>query len=62
LKGVSLGWLLLYSQTLEFMFASKAGANPVKHLSGVPLKIRLLALPTNFRLGWKGPWTNTLAH
>jgi hypothetical protein len=24
------------------------------HLSGVPLLGRLLALPTNIRLGWKG--------
>jgi hypothetical protein len=32
----------------------------VKHLSGAPLYGRLLASPTNIRLGWKGkPGTNT---
>jgi len=35
----------------------------VKHLSGAPLEGRLLALPTNNRLGWKDlPGANTLAH
>jgi hypothetical protein len=35
----------------------------VKQLSGTPLKGRLLASPTNTRLGWKGlPGTNTLAY
>jgi hypothetical protein len=35
-------------------------ATHVKHLSGAPLKGRLLALPTNNRLGWKGlPGENT---
>jgi hypothetical protein len=29
------------------VFVSKAGAYPCKHLSGAPLKGRLLALPTN---------------
>jgi len=34
-----------------------------KHLTGVPLKGRRLALPTNNRLGWKSlPGTNTLAY
>jgi hypothetical protein len=34
----------------------------VMHLSGTPLKGRLLALPANIRLGWKSlPGTNTLA-
>jgi hypothetical protein len=32
------------------MFLGKA----VKHLSGAPLWGRLLALPSKFRLGWKG--------
>jgi hypothetical protein len=32
------------------MFAGKVG---VKDLSGVPIFGRLLALPTNIRLGWK---------
>jgi hypothetical protein len=27
----------------------------VKHVPGSPLEGRLLALPTNIRLGWKGP-------
>jgi hypothetical protein len=35
----------------------------VKHLSGAPLKGRLLASPTNIRLGWKGwPGSSTLAY
>jgi hypothetical protein len=35
----------------------------VKKLSGAALWGRLLALPTNIRLGWKGlPGTNTLAY
>jgi hypothetical protein len=35
----------------------------VRHLSGAPLNGRLLALPTNTKLGWKGfPETNTLAY
>jgi hypothetical protein len=35
----------------------------VKHFSGAPLYGRLLALPTNIRLGWKGlPETNALAY
>jgi hypothetical protein len=34
-----------------------------KHFSGAPLSCRLLASPTNIRLGLKGlPWTNTLAY
>ncbi len=37
--------------------------NKVKHLSGAPLKGRLLALSTNIRLGWKGlTETNTPAY
>jgi len=35
----------------------------VKHPSGAPLSGRLLASPTNSRLGWKGlAGTNTLAY
>ncbi len=35
----------------------------VKHLSGALLWGRLLVLPTNTRLGWKGlPGKNTLAY
>ncbi len=35
----------------------------MKHLSGAQLYGRLLALPTNIRLGWKGlPGTNALAY
>ncbi len=38
-------------------------ATHVKHVSGAPLNGRLLALPTNNRLGWKGfPGENTLAY
>jgi hypothetical protein len=35
----------------------------LKHHPGAPLQGWILALPINFRLGWKGlPGTNTLAH
>jgi hypothetical protein len=35
----------------------------VTHLSDAPLKGRVLTLPTNIRLGWKGlPGTNALAY
>jgi hypothetical protein len=35
----------------------------MKNLSDAPLKGRLLALPTNIRLGWQYlPGTNTLAY
>ncbi len=35
----------------------------VKHLSGVPLQGRFLALPTNTKPGWKGlPGTSTIAY
>ncbi len=45
------------------MYAGEAGAYPVKHLSGAPLKGWLLALPTNDTVGIKGlPETNTLAY
>jgi hypothetical protein len=38
------------------------GACTIK-LSGAPLQDRLLASPTNIRLGWKGsPGTNTIAY
>ncbi len=34
----------------------------MKHISDAPLQARLLALPTNIRLDWKGlPGPNTLA-
>ncbi len=34
-----------------------------KNLSGAPLSVRLLGLPTNNKLGWKSlPGTNTLAY
>jgi len=45
------------------MFAAKAGAYTSEHLAGAPLYSRLLASPTNIRLGWKSiPGTNTLAY
>jgi hypothetical protein len=45
------------------MFAIKAVPTRVKHLSSASLLDRLLALPTNIRLGWKGfPQSNTLAY
>jgi hypothetical protein len=35
----------------------------MKHISDAPLSVRLLALSTNIRLGWKGlPGTNVLAY
>jgi hypothetical protein len=33
----------------------------VKHLSGAPLLVRFLALPTNIRPGWKGLPEQTLS-
>ncbi len=43
------------------MFVGKARAYQVKHLSGAPIYSRLLALPANIWLDWKGlPGTNTL--
>jgi hypothetical protein len=45
------------------MFANKAGAYSSMYLSDTPHKDRLLALPINIRLGWKGmPGINTLAY
>jgi hypothetical protein len=45
------------------MIAGKAGTYGVKHISGAPLYDRLLALPTNIRVGWKGlPGTNPPAY
>jgi len=42
------------------MFAREARATRLKHLLGVPLGGRLLAIPTNIKLGWKGlPGVNT---
>ncbi len=37
---------------LSLTLASKALPNRMKHLSGAPLWVRLLALPTHIRLGW----------
>ncbi len=35
----------------------------MKHLSGAPLNGKLLALPTNIRLDWKGlPFANAIAY
>jgi len=43
------------------MLVGKAGAYPSEATSGATLKDRLLASPTNIRLGCKGlPETNTL--
>ncbi len=45
------------------MFEGKAGAYLVEYLSSAPLEGRLLALPTNTRLGWKSlPGTKALAY
>ncbi len=44
------------------MFDREAGAYLSEALSSDPLLDRLLGLPTNIRLGWKGlPGTNTIA-
>jgi hypothetical protein len=44
--------------------AGKAGTYPsISTFQDAPLQRRLLDLPTNIRLGWKGlPETNTLAY
>jgi hypothetical protein len=45
------------------MFASKAGAYLSLPILGAALYGKLLALPPNIRLVWKGlPWTNTIAY
>ncbi len=42
------------------MFPGKADPYSSEYLSGAPLLGKLLALPTNIRLGWKGlPGTKT---
>ncbi len=42
---------------------TRASPTQLKHLSRAPLYGRLLASPTNIRLGWRGvPRTNTLAY
>ncbi len=48
----------------SLLFASKAKAyTSPNHLKGAPLYGRLLALPTNIRLDWKGlTGTNTIAY
>ncbi len=47
----------------SLMFAGKAGAYPSEAPLGAPHKGRLLASPTNIRLGWKGlPGTNALTY
>jgi hypothetical protein len=44
-------------------FCEEGRSLPAKLLSGAPLWGRLLASPTDVRLGWKGfPGTNTLAY
>ncbi len=46
----------------RLMFASTARARLLKHLSGAPLKSRLLIIPAK-RLGWKDlPGTNAPAY
>ena len=47
----------------SIVFGGKPGAYPMTHLSGAHLLGRLLALPTNNRLGWKGlPGANTITY
>jgi hypothetical protein len=35
------------------MFERKTGVYPSEHLSGIPLKGRIMILNKNIRLGWK---------
>jgi hypothetical protein len=45
------------------MFVGKARVYEGKHISGAPLLDRLLALPINIRLYWKGlAGTNTVVY
>ena len=45
------------------MFAGETEAYPSEAFSGTPLLGRVLALPANIRLGWRGlPGSNTLAY
>jgi hypothetical protein len=45
------------------MFTGKARAYLIEAISAAPLLVRLLALPTNIRQGWKGlPGKNALAY
>ncbi len=47
----------------SLIFASKAGAYLIDSPFMSLTQVRLLALPTNFRLGWKGlTGINTLAY
>ena len=49
--------------SLVYCLRVRPEPNRMKHLSGAPLYGRLLASPTNTRLGWKGlPGINTLAY
>ncbi len=51
------------SIVINSTYLMKLEPTRVKHLSGAPLKGRLLASPTNIRLGWISlPRTNTLAY
>jgi hypothetical protein len=52
----SLSWLV-------YCLQARLDPTRVKHFSGAPLLGRLLASPTNIRLGWEG-WkgTNALAY
>ncbi len=53
----------LSQPSLMFAGTATAGAYSLKHFSGAPLKGRLLALPSNIRLSWKGlPGKNALAY
>ncbi len=55
--------VLLASLSIVYCLQIRQEPTQVKHLSGAPLKVRLLALPTNIRLGRKGlPGTNASAY
>jgi hypothetical protein len=44
------------------MFWTRLEPTLVKHLPGAQFKVRLLAVPTSIRIGWKGlPGMKTLA-
>ncbi len=54
--GIAQSYKTLYGRNLRI-------SAQVKHLSGAPVYSRLLALPTNIRLGCKSfPGTNTLTY
>jgi hypothetical protein len=73
--GIQSKWYILEGASERYFTWENCNAGPVlynflrpeptqvKHVSGCSLYSRLLALPKNIRLGWKGlPWTKILAY